>query len=205
MRTKKSAWAFVAVMLTLSILTGWLFKVAYHEVTSVNPTLPPVAETAETAPGNLDMMLAAALRGNGETSHYVEIDISQDNNELFRAHFDNIAARKGWFVHDSIWRGMKVVLPTGEISELEQIALDPTGWVESNLDARPAGGPSSTLLTHAWVELDTSYGNHFLMMLLSGVIALICMGTFIASMMGTVAFGIDALRRREYSLAKAFE
>ena len=130
--------------------------------------------------------------------------LSRHDNELFRTHFDNIAARKGWFVHRSNWARMTLVLPHDQLSELDRIAVNPEQWVQSNLDHPPATGPVSTHLVHARVNLDTSYGNYFWTLIPLSVLAVTTAGTFLLSLTGMVVFSGAALRGREYSVVEVF-
>ena len=121
-------------------------------------TLQPPEHLLTTSTEDLSSMVATALQRPERTTNLYRAKVPGQDNASFRLHFENAAARRGWYTHASNEHRIRVVLPEDELSQLEELQDDPMGWVRKEAaKAGPAVGPSSLTLTNASLSISKAH------------------------------------------------
>ena len=136
----------------LAILAGVLY---WNADRVLETPLQPPQHSVTTSTENLTIMLAKALQQQHATTNRYPIRVRKQERVSFRMHFENAAARQGWYAHGTTDFQIRIVLPEEELRYLEELQDDPIGWIrqESNKTG-PAKGPTSLKLTNASIHIN---------------------------------------------------
>ena len=135
----------------LAILAGVLY---WNAGRLLETPLQPPQHSVTTSTENLTIMLAIALQQQHATTNRYPVRVHSQERVNFRMHFENAAARRGWYAHSTTDFQIRIVLPEEELRYLEELQDDPIGWIrqESNKTG-PAKGPTSLKLTNASIHI----------------------------------------------------
>ena len=121
-------------------------------------TLQSPEHLLRTSTEDLSSMVATALQRQRRTTNLYRVKVPGQDNASFRMHFENAAARRGWYTHASSEHRIRVVLPEDELTQLEEIQGDPMGWVQKEAVKKgPAVGPSNLTLANASLTISKAH------------------------------------------------
>ena len=142
-----------AVAVPVLILLGWE---GYKEAEYGGGTLPTASDhVVHPSSEHLDRVVEVALRHGGRTTLSSTVALPNADIKTFSQHFATIAPTKGWYIHQTSWKRIHLVMPAREIKELTAIQEDPVGWVLAQ-ETKPgmvAKGPSSLDLLKVRLDL----------------------------------------------------
>lgn len=148
--------AFASALVLLVCVVG--FVALYHHYYNDLQTLPEPGPPVGIVEENLSLVhVIAALQGGDQHDQTVRVKVPTIDNERFRKHLKNIAAQQGWFISNVDNYGMTIVVPTRDLSKLEDMKADPISWTTRNIDtASGVVDMDRTDLIRVWLRIDAS-------------------------------------------------
>ena len=165
----------IAALLGYGALLGYYGAYAALRSAERDSSLPEAGPPVIASHDSLGIVLAMALQQTGRARTVREVRLPRQDRRRFTDHFIDIAAQRGWFAHSPKPHGINLIMPAGELDQLEELAADPLGWTLANYDpGKPAGGPSNTDFVNVRLRIDTTGGGRVMeLVVLTAVLAVI--------------------------------
>ena len=115
--------SFVLILVTIGLFT--VAKMRHEPGSMVRPTVRVTA--------TYDGSAAAYRLRNGETlasEPAFKARIINQDEEVFRRHLDNLAARRHWATTEYDYKSVGFMMPDHDVKILRHIAQDPYGWAQ---------------------------------------------------------------------------
>ena len=139
----------ICLLLILTYTLAWSGYALNQEFLKDRSSLPEPQTHIQSSTNNLHLVLEKKLHHGGAPAVTRSLRLHVNESKKFRAHLGNIAAQRGWHVHDSQARGVKIAMPAAEIYHLDPMITDPLSWTIQNINNDlPAKGPSDTNLVN---------------------------------------------------------
>ena len=151
----KTTAAFLAFTATAFLAYG-----AYLSFTTAIGNADMITPPAATIPLSPDhitpMTVATALRHQQEVTHKVKVAATVEDFQDFKAHMNNIAAKRGWLLHASTDYQAKMVMPQAQLHILDGIETNAQQWFDQqeNTKLTPYIQPDSSLV-NVRLQLDS--------------------------------------------------
>ena len=132
--------------IVLAVIMVVLWAASYHAFRNLADSPLTIEEPARSlgpSEENLGSVLAVANRGHAPLFQR-QLSVPHRDVPAFLNHLDTAAPQRGWFVHNGTYHDAVLIMPAEELTDLDELARNPVGWVKAeNQSITSARGPST--------------------------------------------------------------